>query len=163
MIDVKVTAMLQVRGLDPEALQNLVNYRVPVAGDGMIPVIRGGYVLRLKIEDIDLTDTPVLARQIQTNGWQDLDLDKLLQLGGESRLRVMVTGSDAYTHATTTKIAYYRRDDLARGRFSKKDGRPGLRIVAKRVAGESTNPRLSRPAPPWLGLLPPDPMPGRQP
>jgi hypothetical protein len=165
MIDVKVAVMLQFRGLYPEALENLLNYRVPVAGDGTIPVIRDDYVLRLKIEDIALTDASLLGRKIQENGWRGLDLDELLQLGEETRLRVMVTGTDAYTHATTTKIAYYRRNDLERGRFSKNRGRSGLRIVAKQVEEDkikhnsaANDVGLGHPAPPWLGLLPPDPM-----
>ena len=48
----------------------------------------------------------------------------------------MVTASDAYTNATTTRIADYASDSIVRGRFSNKNGKVGLQIVKKSITND---------------------------
>jgi hypothetical protein len=64
----------------------------------------------------------------------------VLEVGADASLRVMVTASNAYTHATTTKIAHYGSGDLVEGRFRQAPGRPGLEMVAEQKQLEADSP-----------------------
>ena len=128
VIDVKVIVTLQIRGLDPTLPDNWNNYNVPVPNGGAIPMVTNNTVVQIRTYEIDLADKPMFASQVTADP-DGTDLKRLLCFGAESRLRFMVTASNAYTHATTTKIAYYRSDDLALGKFRNVPGRVGLDIA----------------------------------
>jgi hypothetical protein len=136
VVNVSVNASLQVHGLDPEAPYNLTNYKIPVTGDGAIPLIMDNHVVRFRTEEMDLGDAPLLVSHLHPNGPQLFDLEQLLQLGDWARIRVMVTASDAYTNATTTRIADYVSDSIVGGRFSNKNGKVGLQIVKKSITND---------------------------
>jgi hypothetical protein len=142
VIEVKVIATLQILGLDAEAPKNWHNYNVPLANGGTIPLLADNTLVRLRAEEIELENVPMLRHSLDLTDSHALDLDRLLKLGTKSKLRIMVTASSAYTHATTTKIAYYRRDDFAKGRFRKVGGKAGLQIAVK---SEKTSGRCDRP------------------
>jgi cytidylate kinase len=116
------------------------NYNVPIVNEGRVPLLERNTVVALRTERIRLDELPRLASGLQRLGRDVADLDGLLCLGNKAELRVMVTASDAYTHATTTRIACYRKDDIATGPFLDLPGRAGLEV-------ESDNPPVAdRPA-----------------
>ncbi len=122
LVDVKIVVTLRIRGLEPPSTK-WINYNVPTSNGGVIPLIASNSVVRLRTNEIDLAAHPVLAAHIPDGDPDGLDLERLLRLGTETELRFMVTGSNPYTHSTTTEIAHYTRDHVVRGPFCKGKGR----------------------------------------
>jgi hypothetical protein len=137
VIDVNVVVTVQIRGLDPDT-SNWHNYNVPVPNGGTIALMAANTIVRIRTHDIDLQDKPLLTACVARDDPDGLDLERLLALGTERKLRVMVTASNTYTHATTTKIAYYGSADIAIGRFTKQAGKAGLELIeqSEEASGE---------------------------
>ncbi len=129
LVDVKAVLTLQVRGLDPDAPRNWNNYNVPLPNDGAIALLTDNSVLRIRTQRMTLDNKPLLAAAVADGDPDGLDLEQALQVGESARLRLIVTASNSYTHATTSKIEYYGTDAIETGRFSHASGPAGLQIV----------------------------------
>jgi hypothetical protein len=137
VIDIRVVATLRVKGLDPRDDEKWNNYQVPIVNDGAIPVFdETPPIVQLKAHEIDLAHKPDLAEYVrranEALGLErdgPLDLQAVLKFGHQNRLRLRVTASDAYTHATTTRIVRYCHADIEEGKFRRGSGRRDLDIV----------------------------------
>jgi hypothetical protein len=129
LIDVKVVATISIQGLDHDAPKNWINYNIPLANGGTIPLLASNSVVHLRTHELNLPAHPLLRAQLVDKDPNALDLERLFMLGTARKLRFIVTASNAYTHATTTKIAYYDLEQITQGRFRNTRGRAGLQIV----------------------------------
>jgi hypothetical protein len=126
---VRIVVTLRIRGLDPKLPRNTNNYTLPLPHDGRVPLISKNTLVRIRPDELVLAERPLLASAVARDPTILLDLGRLLRLGTESKLRIMVTASDAYTHATTTAIAYYTEADIRDGKFRLAVGKASLDIV----------------------------------
>jgi hypothetical protein len=119
LVDVRVTASLRIRGLRKGLPQTWIRIRIPVGGDGELPILMRSRVVRLEAHSIEekyalLLPPPLLAE------WKEgrLALDDLFELGSCARLEVVVGASHSYTGARSTVVATYRPEDVTDGGFA---------------------------------------------
>jgi chloramphenicol 3-O-phosphotransferase len=137
-IDVRVVATVRIRGLNAVEPKKWNNFDVPLVNGGRVAVLAENTIVTLRTEEIDLARRPLLSSALGSRDSKDLDLERMLCLGNKAELRLMVTASDPYTHATTTKIAYRHVDGILSGPFRDAPGRRGLEVLA----GESAEAEL---------------------
>lgn len=132
-VDVRVRATLRVRGLNPGEPGKWNNFDVPLVNDGRVPLLEHNTIVTLHPEWMEIAKRPGLSKALGTKDPAALDLERMLDVGLHSELRLLVTASDVYTHATGTRVFKRLRADIRNGRLVDEPGRAGLRIEA---AGE---------------------------
>jgi chloramphenicol 3-O-phosphotransferase len=128
-IDVRVVATVKIRGLRAAEPKKWNNFDVPLVNGGRVPMLDDNTIVTLHTEKIDLAGRPLLRSALGSEDPKDLDLERMLRLGNEAELRLLVTASDPYTHATTTRIANRDADGILSGPFRDAPGRKGLEVV----------------------------------
>jgi hypothetical protein len=147
LVNGKVVATFRVRGLDPLKATSWNQYHIPVVNDGVIPYVKRNTIVRLRIEELDLTQKPLLAALVRranaASGLSEAhppDLQAILEHGAGASLRFIVTGTHPYTNATRTTIKEYDNQSIESGSFAKADGRACLRIVPSSEEVEESEP-----------------------
>ncbi len=119
LVDVTVTASLRIRGLRAELSETWIRVRIPVGGDGELPLVKRSRVVRLNAHAIDERFALLLPPEL-LEAWKErrLALDDLFGLGSSARLEVVVGASHSYTQARSTVVATYRPESVKDGGFA---------------------------------------------
>jgi hypothetical protein len=114
-----VTASLRIRGLRKGLPETWIRIRIPVGGDGELPIVMRSRVVRLDAHAIEEKYTPFLPPRL-LDAWRErrLALDDLFELGSCARLEVVIGASHSYTGARSTVVATYRPEDVTDGGFA---------------------------------------------
>ena len=119
LVDVRVTASLRIQGLRKGLPETWIRIRIPVGGDGELPIVMRSRVVRLDAHAIEEKYAPFLPPPL-LDAWKErrLALDDLFELGSCARLEVVIGASHSYTGARSTVVATYRPEDVTDGGFA---------------------------------------------
>jgi hypothetical protein len=120
LVDVRVTASLRIQGLRKGLPETWIRIRIPVGGDGELPIVMRSRVVRLNAHAIEEKYAPFLPPPL-LDAWRErrLSLDDLFELGSCARLEVVIGASHSYTGARSTVVATYRPEDVTDGGFAR--------------------------------------------
>jgi hypothetical protein len=119
LVDVRVNASLRIRGLRRGLPETWIRIKIPVGGDGELPIVMRSRVVRLDAHAIEEKYALFLPPAL-LDAWKArrLGLDDLFGLGSSARLEVVVGASHSYTGARSTIVATYRPEDVTDGVFA---------------------------------------------
>jgi hypothetical protein len=117
-VDIHVSAAIRVKALRPGAPNVWYYLTVPVGRTGQLAYMKWNQTLRLRLHDIDGSQTKLLPQNVRSNiEDRSIELEQLLDLGEKAQLRVVVTAAHAYTFGRTVALHRFNKSAVKIGRF----------------------------------------------